>query len=62
MSVIVGILALTGLAGCIIAIYEHGQKRVLMAHDLTKAARTHVRPAGSPMNLTIHPSHCPTIF
>lgn len=62
MSVIVIILALVGVAGVVIAIYERRQKRILLAHDLNKDARTNAQAKDHPMNLTIHPNHGPHIF
>ncbi|MGJ8615737.1 MAG: hypothetical protein ACSHWS_02785 [Sulfitobacter sp.] len=56
------ILALVGVAGVVIAIYEHRQKRILLAHDLKKDARANANVRDHAMNLTIHPNHGPHVF
>lgn len=59
---IFGILALIGVAGVLITIFEHRKGRVLLARDLRKDTANRVQARDHAMTLTVHPRRGPHIF
>lgn len=55
MGVIFGVLALIGIAGLVIAVYELRKARALLAHDLGKDTGNGVPARDHAMTLTLHP-------